>query len=90
MLYAAYCCCCVMLRVLLMWQQFCVETMMHLTCTNMPVEKLDHALAEVRMGAEGELVVELGEGLDSSRAGSAAGVAPGLNSNRFQVATGFE
>eukprot|EP00878_Enallax_costatus_P001814 GHUV01001972.1.p1 GENE.GHUV01001972.1~~GHUV01001972.1.p1 ORF type:complete len:597 (+),score=135.37 GHUV01001972.1:253-2043(+) len=27
---------------------FCVETMMHLTCTNMPMEKLDHALTEVR------------------------------------------
>lgn len=27
---------------------FCVETMMHLTCTNMPVEKLDNALAEVK------------------------------------------
>ncbi|KAL6746837.1 methylenetetrahydrofolate reductase-domain-containing protein [Haematococcus lacustris] len=26
----------------------CVETMMHLTCTNMPLEKLDSALAEVR------------------------------------------
>ncbi|GFH28690.1 methylenetetrahydrofolate reductase [Haematococcus lacustris] len=25
----------------------CVETMMHLTCTNMPLEKLDSALAEV-------------------------------------------
>eukprot|EP00882_Tetradesmus_deserticola_P021502 GHRQ01023275.1.p2 GENE.GHRQ01023275.1~~GHRQ01023275.1.p2 ORF type:complete len:259 (+),score=110.45 GHRQ01023275.1:82-777(+) len=27
---------------------FCVETMMHLTCTNMPVEALDNALNEVR------------------------------------------
>lgn len=26
----------------------CVETMMHLTCTNMPVEKIDSALTEVR------------------------------------------
>lgn len=38
-LLAACCCRCCL--------QFCVETMMHLTCTNMPVEKLDHALAEV-------------------------------------------
>lgn len=29
--------------------QFGVETMMHLTCTNMPVEALDNALAEVRV-----------------------------------------
>ena len=29
----------------------CVETMMHLTCTNMPVEKLEQALKEVRGGA---------------------------------------
>lgn len=28
--------------------QVCVETMMHLTCTNMQVEKLEQALAEVR------------------------------------------
>ncbi len=28
--------------------QVCVETMMHLTCTNMPVEKLESALKEVR------------------------------------------
>lgn len=28
--------------------QFCVETMMHLTCTNMPVDKLDNALEEVK------------------------------------------
>ena len=27
----------------------CVETMMHLTCTNMPVEKLKHALLEVAL-----------------------------------------
>ena len=26
----------------------CVETMMHLTCTNMPVEKLDHALDTIK------------------------------------------
>ncbi|KAJ8755170.1 hypothetical protein K2173_018968 [Erythroxylum novogranatense] len=26
----------------------CVETMMHLTCTNMPVEKIDHALDTIR------------------------------------------
>ncbi|GLT92836.1 hypothetical protein SLE2022_106510 [Rubroshorea leprosula] len=26
----------------------CVETMMHLTCTNMPVEKIDHALATIK------------------------------------------
>ncbi|CAA7017420.1 unnamed protein product, partial [Microthlaspi erraticum] len=26
----------------------CVETMMHLTCTNMPVEKIDHALETIR------------------------------------------
>jgi methylenetetrahydrofolate reductase (NADPH) len=28
--------------------QVCVETMMHLTCTNMPTEKLADALAKVR------------------------------------------
>lgn len=28
--------------------QICVETMMHLTCTNMPVEKLDDALDNVK------------------------------------------
>ncbi len=27
--------------------QVCVETMMHLTCTNMPKEKLSEALAKV-------------------------------------------
>lgn len=27
---------------------FCVETMMHLTCTNMPVDSLDNALVEVK------------------------------------------
>ncbi|TYI06334.1 hypothetical protein ES332_A10G151600v1 [Gossypium tomentosum] len=26
----------------------CVETMMHLTCTNMPVEKIDHALQTIK------------------------------------------
>lgn len=26
----------------------CVETMMHLTCTNMPVEKIDHALTTIK------------------------------------------
>ncbi|KAJ8444080.1 hypothetical protein Cgig2_025081 [Carnegiea gigantea] len=26
----------------------CVETMMHLTCTNMPVEKIDHALETIK------------------------------------------
>ncbi|CAA2954613.1 probable methylenetetrahydrofolate reductase [Olea europaea subsp. europaea] len=26
----------------------CVETMMHLTCTNMPVEKIDHALSTIK------------------------------------------
>ena len=26
----------------------CVETMMHLTCTNMPVEKIDHALHTIK------------------------------------------
>ena len=26
----------------------CVESMMHLTCTNMPVEKIDHALETIR------------------------------------------
>mmetsp|Transcript_2169 Transcript_2169/g.5508 ORF Transcript_2169/g.5508 Transcript_2169/m.5508 type:complete len:592 (-) Transcript_2169:476-2251(-) len=31
-----------------MQNTICVETMMHLTCTNMPVDKLDSALAEVR------------------------------------------
>lgn len=30
--------------------QFCVETMMHLTCTNMPVEQIDNALTEVSRG----------------------------------------
>lgn len=28
--------------------QICVETMMHLTCTNMPVEKINHALDTVK------------------------------------------
>jgi len=28
--------------------QVCVETMMHLTCTNMPVEKIDHALETIK------------------------------------------
>ncbi|EFJ44235.1 hypothetical protein VOLCADRAFT_95450 [Volvox carteri f. nagariensis] len=31
-----------------MQNQVCVETMMHLTCTNMPVEKLESALLEVK------------------------------------------
>lgn len=31
-----------------MQNMICVETMMHLTCTNMPVEKLESALNEVR------------------------------------------
>ncbi|CAM6087661.1 unnamed protein product [Calypogeia fissa] len=31
-----------------MQNMICVETMMHLTCTNMPVEKLDHALDTVK------------------------------------------
>jgi methylenetetrahydrofolate reductase (NADPH) len=31
-----------------MQNQVCVETMMHLTCTNMPVEKLDEALKAAR------------------------------------------
>lgn len=31
-----------------MQNQVCVETMMHLTCTNMPVEKLESALKEVK------------------------------------------
>lgn len=26
----------------------CVETMMHLTCTNMPIEKIDHALTTIK------------------------------------------
>ncbi|OMO59020.1 Methylenetetrahydrofolate reductase [Corchorus olitorius] len=26
----------------------CVETIMHLTCTNMPVEKIDHALETIK------------------------------------------
>ena len=25
-----------------------VETMMHLTCTNMPIDKIDHALATIK------------------------------------------
>lgn len=28
--------------------QVCVETMMHLTCTNMPVEKIDDALTTIK------------------------------------------
>ncbi len=32
----------------LAYLQICVETMMHLTCTNMPVESLESALKEVR------------------------------------------
>eukprot|EP00252_Welwitschia_mirabilis_P015367 TRINITY_DN3377_c0_g1_i3.p1 TRINITY_DN3377_c0_g1~~TRINITY_DN3377_c0_g1_i3.p1 ORF type:complete len:639 (+),score=114.53 TRINITY_DN3377_c0_g1_i3:244-1917(+) len=31
-----------------MQNMICVETMMHLTCTNMPVEKIDHALETVK------------------------------------------
>ncbi|KAL8487177.1 hypothetical protein ACS0TY_023733 [Phlomoides rotata] len=31
-----------------MQNMICVESMMHLTCTNMPVEKIDHALATVK------------------------------------------
>ena len=30
-----------------MQNMVCVETMMHLTCTNMSIEKLKHALKEV-------------------------------------------
>ncbi|KAK4421866.1 Methylenetetrahydrofolate reductase 1 [Sesamum alatum] len=31
-----------------MQNMVCVETMMHLTCTNMPVEKIDHALVTIK------------------------------------------
>ncbi|KAF3621494.1 Methylenetetrahydrofolate reductase 1 [Capsicum annuum] len=31
-----------------MQNMVCVETMMHLTCTNMPVEKIDHALENIK------------------------------------------
>lgn len=31
-----------------MQNMICVETMMHLTCTNMPVEKIDHALRTIK------------------------------------------
>lgn len=31
-----------------MQNMICVETMMHLTCTNMPVEKIDHALNNIK------------------------------------------
>ncbi|GAB2265508.1 Methylenetetrahydrofolate reductase 1 [Dionaea muscipula] len=31
-----------------MQNMVCVETMMHLTCTNMPVDKIDHALTTIR------------------------------------------
>lgn len=31
-----------------MQNMICVETMMHLTCTNMPVEKIDHALQTIK------------------------------------------
>ncbi|KAK1270287.1 Methylenetetrahydrofolate reductase 2 [Acorus gramineus] len=31
-----------------MQNMVCVETMMHLTCTNMPVEKIDHALDTIK------------------------------------------
>lgn len=31
-----------------MQNMICVETMMHLTCTNMPVEKIDHALDGIK------------------------------------------
>ncbi|XP_019161469.1 PREDICTED: methylenetetrahydrofolate reductase 1-like [Ipomoea nil] len=31
-----------------MQNKVCVETMMHLTCTNMPVEKIDHALDTIK------------------------------------------
>jgi 5,10-methylenetetrahydrofolate reductase len=27
--------------------QVCVETMVHLTCSNMPIEKIDHALETI-------------------------------------------
>lgn len=31
-----------------MQNSVCVETMMHLTCTNMPVDKIDHALTSIK------------------------------------------
>lgn len=31
-----------------MQNMVCVETMMHLTCTNMPVDKIDHALDSIK------------------------------------------
>lgn len=31
-----------------MQNMICVESMMHLTCTNMPVEKIDHALKTIK------------------------------------------
>ncbi|KAG8369333.1 hypothetical protein BUALT_Bualt14G0000500 [Buddleja alternifolia] len=31
-----------------MHNMVCVETMMHLTCTNMPIENIDHALATIK------------------------------------------
>ncbi|CAA0839299.1 Methylenetetrahydrofolate reductase 2 [Striga hermonthica] len=31
-----------------MQNMVCVETMMHLTCTNMPIDKIDHALATIK------------------------------------------
>ncbi|XP_011074036.1 probable methylenetetrahydrofolate reductase [Sesamum indicum] len=31
-----------------MQNMVCVETMMHLTCTNMPIEKIDHALVTIK------------------------------------------
>ena len=32
-----------------MQNMICVESMMHLTCTNMPVEKIDHALQTIKV-----------------------------------------
>ena len=32
-----------------MQNMICVESMMHLTCTNMPIEKIDHALQTIEV-----------------------------------------
>ena len=39
---------CAILELVTSFMQICVETMMHLTCTNMPVEKIDHALDTIK------------------------------------------
>ena len=42
----------------------CVETMMHLTCTNMPVEKIDHALHTIKSNGLQNVLALRGDQLD--------------------------